>query len=584
MLWAASATTRRAWASTNRTKAWNDAHPAGGFLSRPAGSSGLAVGSNHGPVPGTLTTSASTGSRLPMSALHKAPVVRIAPSPTGDPHVGTAYIALFNYAFAKQQGGKFLLRIEDTDQVRSTRQSEEMILESLRWLGIQWDEGPDIGGPQGPYRQSERLDIYRRHVDDLVEAGKAYWCTCTAERLDAVRKEQMARKENPGYDGHCRFRDPAAVRDERAAGAPAVVRLKVPRGDNDPKAGADRQAGDVKISFHDKLRGTVEFHTREIDDQVLQKSDGFPTYHLANVVDDHVMGVTDVMRGEEWISSTPKHVLLYAAFGWDAPQFAHLPLLRNADKSKVSKRKNPVSLRWFRECGYLPDAMVNFLGMMAFTFEDGREIFSLDDFVKHFTLDRVSLGGPVFDLKKLLWLNGRYLREKRTDDEIVAYLKAQLFTDDYLRSIVKVTKERFEKSEDFIAYAPWFFSAAPYFDVGGDGRDLVVKGKTAKETVTLLEALAERVDVAFDFSESGVKAMLEAWCAEFGVTPKEAFMPLRLLLTGRKATPGLPESMAVLGRERVRTRLRSVLPLLQKLPPPSAAPTPTDGASKPKTN
>jgi glutamyl-tRNA synthetase len=515
-----------------------------------------------------------------MTASSRPPVVRIAPSPTGDPHVGTAYIALFNYAFAKQQGGKFLLRIEDTDQVRSTRQSEEMILESLRWLGIQWDEGPDIGGPQAPYRQSERLDIYKRHVDDLVAAGKAYWCTCSAARLDGVRKEQMARKENPGYDGHCRFRDPAEVRAEMAAGSPAVVRLKIPRGANDPKAGADAATDDVKVAFVDRLRGKVEFHTREIDDQILQKSDGFPTYHLANVVDDHLMGVTHVLRGEEWISSTPKHALLYAAFGWEAPEFAHLPLLRNADKSKVSKRKNPVSLRWFRECGYLPDALVNFLGMMAFTFEDGREIFSLADFVQHFTLDRVSLGGPVFDLKKLLWLNGRYLREKRTDDEVVAYLKQQLFTDDYLRSIVRITRERFEKSEDFIAYAPWFFTAAPYIDAGGDGADLVVKGKTKKESLAMWEALVERVDVAFDFSEAKCKELLEAWCAEHGITAKEGFMPLRLMLTGRKATPGLPESMAVLGRERVRTRIRAALPILQKLPD---APK-TDAKTEPKAD
>ena len=515
-----------------------------------------------------------------MTATNRPPVVRIAPSPTGDPHVGTAYIALFNYAFAKQQGGKFLLRIEDTDQVRSTRQSEEMILESLRWLGIHWDEGPDVGGPSAPYRQSERLDIYRRHVDELVASGRAYWCTCTAERLDAVRKEQTARKENPGYDGHCRFRDAAAVRAEIAAGATAVVRLKIPRGANDPKAGADKSPDDVKVSFVDKLRGKVEFHTREIDDQVLQKSDGFPTYHLANVVDDHLMGVTHVLRGEEWISSTPKHVLLYSAFGWESPEFAHLPLLRNADKSKVSKRKNPVSLRWFRECGYLPDAMVNFLGMMAFTFEDGREIFSLADFVQHFTLSRVSLGGPVFDLKKLLWLNGRYLREKRTDDEIVAYLKSQLFNDDYLRAIVKVAKERFEKSEDFVSYAPWFFTASPYVESGGDGTDLLIKGKTKKESIVMWESLAERVDVAFDFSPEKVKALLEAWCADHGVTPKEGFMPLRFLLTGKKATPGLPESIAVLGRERVRTRIRAALPLLQKLPDTPKAEPPKGDAPK----
>lgn len=504
-----------------------------------------------------------------MSAANKPPVVRIAPSPTGDPHVGTAYIALFNYAFARQRGGKFLLRIEDTDRQRSTRQSEDMILQSLRWLGIEWDEGPDVGGPHGPYRQSERLDIYRTHVDLLVSTSKAYWCTCTADRLDTVRKEQSARKENPGYDGRCRFRHPDEVKAEIAAGAAAVVRLKIPRGAGDPKAGADASAEPVVVSFVDHLRKELQFSTKEVDDQVLQKSDGFPTYHLANVVDDHLMGVTHVFRGEEWISSTPKHVLLYRAFGWEPPEFAHLSLLRNSDKSKVSKRKNPVSLNWFKEAGYLPDALLNYLGTMAFTFEDGREIFSLQDFVDHFTLDRVSLNGPVFDLKKLLWLNGRYLREKRSDDQVVQYLKDRLFNDEYLRQIVRITKERFEKSEDFVAYAPWFFSAAPYVDAGGDGVEFLFKGKTKKETLAVWEGLVERIDSAQDFGHEQVDLLLKAWCEGSTLSPKEAFMPLRLMLTGKKATPGLPESMAVLGRERVRTRIRAALELIKKLSDPA---------------
>ncbi len=497
-------------------------------------------------------------------------VVRIAPSPTGDPHVGTAYIALFNYAYARQRGGKFILRIEDTDQGRSTRASEDMILESLKWLGIQWDEGPDVGGPHAPYRQSERLDIYRKHVDELVAAGKAYWCTCTAERLDVVRKEQMARKENPGYDGRCRFRPIDDVKAEMATGTPGVVRMKIPRGKGDPKAGADASADVVEVVVKDLLRNDMPFNTAQVDDQVLQKGDGFPTYHLANVVDDHLMGVTHVLRGEEWLSSTPKHVLLYRAFGWQAPEFAHLPLLRNADKSKVSKRKNPVSLRYFKEAGYLPDALMNFLGTMAFTFEDSAgqqvEMFSLSTFVENFKLEKVSLGGPIFDLKKLLWFNGRYLREKRSDDDIVQYLKSQLFTDDYLLKIVKIAKERFEKSEDFVSYGSWFFSASPYVDGGGDGADLLLKGKTKKETTAAWESLVEKVDAAQTFSHEAVDALLKSWCDENGITPKEGFMPLRLMLTGKKATPGLPESMAVLGRERVRTRIRAALELVKKVP------------------
>ena len=538
----------------------------------------LVIPVNERPPPADVDDAPLDRYRRPMS--DKPPVVRIAPSPTGDPHVGTAYIALFNYAFAKQRGGTFILRIEDTDQVRSTRQSEDAILDALRWLGIQWDQGPDTGGPAGPYRQSERLPIYREHVQTLLDTDKAYWCTCTAERLDGVRKEQMARKENSGYDGHCRFRDQATVKAEMAAGTPGVVRLRVPRGSGDPKAGADASSDAVVVVINDLLRKPVEINTREVDDQVLLKSDGFPTYHLANVVDDHLMGVTHVLRGEEWISSTPKHVLLYQSFGWQHPEFAHLPLLRNQDKSKVSKRKNPVSLNWFREAGYLPDAMVNFLGMMAFTFEDGREIFSLDDFVQHFTLDRISLGGPVFDLKKLLWLNGRYLREKRSDHELVQHLKAQLFTDDYLLQVVKVCKERFEKSEDFLAYAPWFFTGT----VDAPATELIIKGKTRKESMALWEVLVDKVDNAFDWRFDAVDALLKSWCEDSGMTPKEAFMPLRWIVTGKKATPPLPESLTVLGRERVRTRIRAGLESLKKLPDPPAETATPPSKPEPKTS
>ena len=380
----------------------------------------------------------------------------------------------------------------------------------------------------------------------------------------------MARKENPGYDGRCRFRDAAEVRAEIQAGTPAVVRMKVPRGAGDPKAGADASEGPVVITVDDALRKPVEFNTMQVDDQVLLKSDGFPTYHLANIVDDHLMGVTHVMRGEEWLSSTHKHVLLYQSFGWEAPVFAHLPLLRNQDKSKVSKRKNPVSIGYFQEAGYMADAMVNFLGMMAFTFEDGREIFSLADFVENFNLDRISLGGPVFDLKKLLWVNGRYLREKRSDADLVDYLKSHLFSDDYLSSVVKLCKERFEKSEDFIEYAPWFFTGT----VDAPPAELVIKGKTPKESKEHFAALAEMVDTCFDWRTETVDALMKTWCEQQNLTPKEGFMPLRWMVSGRKATPPLPESLAVLGRERVRTRIRAGVEALKKLPePPKAAPS-----------
>ncbi|MEJ2189476.1 MAG: glutamate--tRNA ligase, partial [Acidobacteriota bacterium] len=335
---------------------------------------------------------------------------RIAPSPTGDPHVGTAYVALFNLAFARQHGGQFILRIEDTDRVRSDAASEAMIFDALRWLGLEWDEGPDVGGPHGPYRQSERAEIYREHAERLVASGDAYPCFCTKERLDALRAEQREKKLAFGYDGHCRSIPPEEAERRRKAGEAHVIRLAMPR--------------EGESVVRDLLRGVIRFPNEQIDDQVLLKSDGFPTYHLANVVDDHLMEVSHVIRAEEWISSLPKHVRLYGAFGWDEPVFCHLPLLRNADRSKISKRKNPVSLNYYRRAGYLPEAMLNYLALMGWTLPDEREEFTLEEFIDAFDLGRVSLGGPVFDLDKLTWLNGRWIR--RTP---VASLRERLRAD-----------------------------------------------------------------------------------------------------------------------------------------------------------
>ena len=309
---------------------------------------------------------------------------RVAPSPTGDPHVGTAYIAMFNIAFAHVNNGEFILRIEDTDQNRYTEGSEQMIFDSLNWLGLNWAEGPDIGGPVGPYRQSERFGIYGDYARQLVEKGEAYYCFCTPERLDNLRERQKAMKKAPGYDGHCRSLTKEEIEAKLAAGEPYVIRLKMP------------YEGETVI--HDRLRGDIVFENSKIDDQVLLKADGFPTYHLANVVDDHLMGITHVIRAEEWISSTPKHIQLYKAFGWEQPEFIHMPLLRNSDRTKISKRKNPVSLNWYKDNGYLKEGLLNFLGLMAYSFKDGKEIFSLQEFKDTFNIDNVSLGGPVFDL------------------------------------------------------------------------------------------------------------------------------------------------------------------------------------------
>jgi glutamyl-tRNA synthetase len=480
---------------------------------------------------------------------------RIAPSPTGDPHVGTAYVALFNLALARHAGGQFILRIEDTDRQRSHPASERMIFEALRWLGLEWDEGPDVGGPHGPYRQSERSAIYREQAETLIERGAAYPCFCTPERLEALREEQKAQKANVlGYDGLCRRLDRGEAARRRAAET-HVVRLAMPE--------------DPSMTVTDLLRGEVRFERPQMDDQVLLKSDGFPTYHLANVVDDHLMQITHVVRAEEWLSSLPKHVQLYRAFGWELPVFCHLPLLRNADKSKISKRKNPVSLNHYRRAGYLPEAMVNFLAMMSFSMPDGREEFTLAEFVEVFDLSRISLGGPVFDLEKLTWLNGRYLR-RLSSDEFITRLRGHLLSDAYLSQILPLVRERVDTLEGFYDYASFFFVGDVAYDDAAL-RAMVPKGRPAAEVAKALLALIEKsVDPQLEWTAATVEAALNAFAESAGWPAKELYMTVRLAVTGRAATPPLFETMAVLGKEVSRRRLRRAAETLRTLKEPRA--------------
>src|ERR1700761_3587152 len=369
----------------------------------------------------------------------EAPIrVRIAPSPTGDPHVGTAYIGLINYLYARQRNGKFVPRIEDTDRARFVATSEQEIFNSLRWLGLTWDEGPDLGGPYGPYRQSERTEIYREHVQLLLDNGTAYRSFETPEELEDLRQRQIAAKLPPRYDGAHRELSQSQIDAYLAEGRPYTVRLKVPAGDP------------AFTEFRDELRGVIRFEHSNVDDQVLMKSDGFPTYHLANVVDDHLMRITDVIRAEEWISSTPKHVLLYKAFGWQIPRFWHMPLLRNIDKSKISKRKNPVSLIYYRQAGFLPEAVINFLGLMgggmpvpAETKASEADIFSLDDMLARFKVEDIRLGGPVFDLTKLKWLNGEYIRSLAPESFYTA-LRSNILSDSYLTQVASLVQTRID--------------------------------------------------------------------------------------------------------------------------------------------
>jgi glutamyl-tRNA synthetase len=464
--------------------------------------------------------------------------VRIAPSPTGDPHVGTAYIALFNYVFTKKHGGQFILRIEDTDRTRSTKDSEDAILRALRWVGLGWDEGPDVGGPCGPYRQSERSEIYKTEVAKLVASGAAYRCFCTAERLEQMRADNKG-KSFVGYDGLCRN----VARDESdrraAAGEAHVIRLAM------PKTG--------ETSFTDRLRGEVRFDNTQIDDQILLKSDGFPTYHLANVVDDHLMGITHVIRAEEWLSSTPKHVELYKAFGWQAPEWIHMPLLRNADKSKISKRKNPVSLDYYRAAGFLPEALLNYLGTMGWSISGDREKFTLAEMIEVFTFDRMSLGGPVFDLVKLSAMNADYLRAL-DDDGIVARLRAWRLGDDYLRQLVPLIRQRMQRLDEFVPATEFFFSGD--LDYTPVLKDLIPKNRTAKDVAECLLGFVDALDVQRDFSHEALQAATRAYAEKVGWDPKEVFMVVRMAATARKATPPLFETLAVLGRDLTRRRLR----------------------------
>jgi glutamyl-tRNA synthetase len=478
-------------------------------------------------------------------------VTRIAPSPTGDPHVGTAYVALFNYAFARRHGGRFILRIEDTDRARYLPEVEGRIVEVLRWLGLTPDEGPGIGGAHGPYRQSERLDLYRAHVDRLVDLGHAYRAFETPEELDALRAAQKERGQDPGYDGRGRGLDPQEQARRAAAGEAHVVRLRTP--------------DEGTTAFQDLLRGEVAVPNGEIRDAVLFKSDGYPTYHLANVVDDHLMGVTHVVRAEEWVVSTPLHVLLYRAFGWDVPTFAHLPLLRNPDanKSKISKRKMDTSVESYRDQGILPEALVNFLATMGWSMPDGREVFSLDEFVAAFELERVSLGGPVFDLKRLRHLNARYLRDLLPLEEVAARV-TPWFADrgypesdeDYLLDVVDVLRPRSETLSELADQAHYFFVERISYD--DDARRRLAAGQSFIED---LERAFSRLEF---FDDDAIDELLHDYVQAQAVPIGKVLMPLRVALTGTSQAPSVVDLVAIMGRRRTLARLGQALEAIQQ--------------------
>ncbi len=469
---------------------------------------------------------------------------RIAPSPTGDPHVGTAYQALYNYVFAKQNNGHFIVRIEDTDRARYNPESQRRILEMLEWLGLPPDESPEKGGPSAPYIQTERAATHQRYASEMVERGLAYRAFDTPQELEERRKASEARKDSyRGYDR--RDRDlPKAESDARAsAGEPFVIRLKAPL--------------EGEVIVRDRLRGQVAFKASELDDKVLLKADGFPTYHLAAMSDDHDMGVTHVIRAEEWLTSTPIHKLIIQAMGWAEPEWIHTPLLRNPDKSKLSKRKSNTSVDSYREMGIAPEALLNYVGMMAFSMPDGREVFSVPDLTKEFSWERVSLGGPVFDLEKLTWLNGKYIREVFTLEQVVnraiPFLEKAGFdvsSREYVSSVVNVLRERFNLFGELPEKARYFFSEPALEEKAA--QKLAESLGTLRELAPVLEALPT-------WTHESLEGVFKDFAGTRGVKLGAVMQPLRAALTGRLESPSMYELMLTLGREKCLERVQKAL-------------------------
>lgn len=470
---------------------------------------------------------------------------RIAPSPTGDPHVGTAYIALFNMCFARAHGGQFLLRIEDTDQARSTPESEQAILDSLRWLGLEWDEGPDVGGEHGPYRQSERMELYSKYAQQLLDQGKAFVCYRTGDELNELREARRSAGNSTALKPADLKLPDEEVEKRRSAGQPFVIRMIVP----------DQEGA---CAIDDMLRGTIELDWSMVDAQILIKSDGMPTYHLANVVDDHLMGITHVLRGEEWINSAPKHKLLYEYFGWDMPVMCHLPLLRNTDKSKLSKRKNPTSILYYKRMGFLPEALVNYLGRMGWSMPDESEKFSLQQMVDNFDIQRVSLGGPIFDVEKLKWLNGMWIREDLNQQQLAQRLIDWAFNDENLNKVLPHAQKRMETLSDFAPLASFLVSGslplteASFESLKGERED-VVKG--LQFSLWKMEALQQ-------WNRDAIWDELKSTADSLGVKVKDFLAPLFIAISGSTASFSVVDSMELLGPDMSRARLREAINIL----------------------
>ncbi len=486
--------------------------------------------------------------------------VRFAPSPTGYAHIGHARTAIYDWLLAKATGGRFILRIEDTDRNRYVADSLQDIMDSLRWLGLQWDEGPDVGGPYGPYLQSERLPIYKQHAGRLIAEGKAYYCFCPPERLAALRREQESAGIPPGYDRRCRDLSREEAEARLARGEKAVVRFKIPL--------------EGVTTFVDAIRGEISVKNATLDDMVILKSDGFPTYHLAAMVDDHEMRITHVLRGDEWLASAPKHILLIKALGWDPPVFAHLPIFLNpSGAGKMSKRFGATAIREYREQGYLPEALFNFLLLLGWHPQGEEEVFSPEEAARHFSLDRVSKSPVAVSFDKLDWFNGIYIRRMEQRELAARCLpflqRAGLLPDpcpdgrfEYLVELIPLIRERLK----LLSEAPDMLGYFLRDEIKPPAAELLIgKKSTAAQTRKVLEQSQGAIETLAAFDAPTLERALRELAQKMLIKEGEIFMPLRVAVSGQTATPGLFETMAAIGRERCLQRIRNALLVLEQM-------------------
>ncbi|EKE14958.1 MAG: hypothetical protein ACD_12C00221G0002 [uncultured bacterium] len=462
---------------------------------------------------------------------------RAAISPTGYPHIGTIYQALFDYAFARRHNGKFIVRIEDTDKERTVADAEEKVFKALDWFGLIEDESVRKEGPYKPYRQSNRLDIYKKYADELINNKKAYYCFCSKERLDQLRQELQKEGKVPMYDKHCLKLNKDEIKQKLEKKESYIVRLNVPQ--------------NLQIKIKDELRGEIIFESNSVDDQVLMKSDGYPTYFLAVVVDDHLMEISHMVRGEEWLTSSAKIVLLYEYFNWEKPIFVHTPIIRNPDRSKFSKRQGHTSVTWYQEQGFFPEVVLNYLSLMGWSHPDGKEIFPLDEFIKLFDFKDIKPIGPVFDLMKLEWMNGMYIRQsqksKIKDKILEFYLNKNINLDkDLVEKTIPLIQDRIKKLSDYLPLCEFFFKAPTTYEISVDGKnDFFVKVKTELEKVS-------------DWKAVTIGESLVNLAKKLEIKNSQFFADMRMVITGKKISPPLNESMEILGKEECLKRIGKI--------------------------